>query len=127
MSRYTPDVFYDVSKLSILEKKKLLKHAAELAHNSNVRVDILTGWQREKITMSLSEILKKLKKNSHFVFIHRKGFLRNSGKPLEGEYQIETGFATMDAGPTYYLFIFMEERYLEEFIIKYNLIERQNQ
>lgn len=121
MNNYEPDIFYDVSKLSLSKKRNLLKDAYDLSFSWHA--DILKGWSREKIEMDFDEIFNKLKKDSHFVFIHRRGFSNRSSElgkiigPLPGEYLIETGF---NQG-SYYLFINCDLIHLDKFIQKYNL------
>jgi hypothetical protein len=71
--------------------------------------------------MDFETILEKLDDDSHYVFIHRRGFKSRSGKPLTFcEYALEIGFSTMNA-PSYFLFIYCDLKYLQNFIGKYNL------
>jgi hypothetical protein len=119
---YKPDEFYNTWGLTLDQKTEILKDA--LDRSSDWHVDVLDArksWARQKIEISFDDILKKLDDDCHFVFIHRKGFLGASGKPLPGEYQLEIGFATMRGEPSYFLFIHCIEEELSGFITKYHL------
>ena len=123
MDNYEQDIFYETRTLSIEQKKDLLLFAKE--NSTKWWVDFLDArksWAREKIEMSFDDILLKLDQDCHFVFIHRRGFKTPKGKPLSDcEYTLEIGFSTMKGEPTYYLFIFCDEKNLSKFLTKYHL------
>lgn len=124
VENYLQDEFYDTDELTLDQKRKLLEDAKKVSLSWNVDVlDCRKSWSRETIEMSFEDILKKLDDDSHFVFIHRKGFVGTNGKPLPGEYQLEIGFRTMRGEPDYYLFIFCDQKKLSRFITKYHLVK----
>jgi len=99
-------------------------------------VDHLPTFQRQRIDMPFEEVLKYLyvEKPVHFIIIHRKGW---EGHKPEGsnEWCLEIGFCTLarrnkletteiDIKGDLYLWVLVEEKYLDYFIQTYNLIER---
>lgn len=123
MENYEHDIFYETGSLSLDQKKNLLKEMRD--RSIDWHVDILNcsiSWARRKIEMKFEEILDKLLDDSHFVFIHRKGFKDAKGNPLPGEYLLEAGFSTMDYNPdTYYLWIYCDSKEIPYFVDKYDL------
>jgi hypothetical protein len=111
---YIYDIFYNVKDLSLDDKKNLLEEA--LIRSYEWRVDILESFQRQKIEMKFEDIIKKLKSDSHFIFIHRRGY-KNSGW---GKWRLETGFRTFSA-PDHFLWIWCEEEEIPYFVEKYKL------
>lgn len=104
-------IFYK-TEFSISNKKKLLIESKDLSYHWWVDIlDCSKSIRRQEIKMSFEDILNYLKKDSHFVFIHRRS-------PYE-EY-IEVGFSTMKT-PSYFLWVYCDIRYLSYFISKYNL------
>jgi hypothetical protein len=71
--------------------------------------------------MSFDTILEKLKDNSHFVFIDRRGFKKSDGKPQEGEYILEIGFSESEDQKNYYLFLFCDRKEIPFFINAFQL------
>lgn len=126
MDNYEQDIFYETKGLDLDAKKELLRYALENCDRWNVDVlDARKSWQRQSIEMSFDDILEKLDRDCHFVFIHRRGFRNSSGKPMgDKEYIIETGFSTMRGEPTYYLWVYCDENKLPEFVEKYCLKKR---
>ena len=122
-NNYEPDEFYNTHGLTLIQKKEILKDALDCSSDWHVDIlDARKSWQRQKIEMSSEEILKKLDKDCHFVFIHRKGFKGvESGKPLQGEYQLEIGFCTMREEPSYFLWINCDQKEILYFVEKYKL------
>ena len=110
---HNQDIFYNVSGLSIDQKKSILIDAKNLS--TVWWVDQLKGWRRERLEIDFDQILQELDKESHFVFIHRRGF-----KDLPGQYIIETGFSTF-TNPNKFLFIYCDLEHLPFFIEKYKL------
>jgi len=123
MDNYEQDIFYETKGLDLDTKKDLLRYALENCDRWNVDIlDARKSWQRQSIEMSFEDIIEKLDRDCHFVFIHRRGFKNSSGKPMGNhEYVLEIGFSTMKGEPTYYLWIFCDEKKLPEFLIKYHL------
>jgi hypothetical protein len=120
---YERDEFYETRELTLTQKKKILKDAYKCSFKWHVDIlDARKSWQRQKIEMSFEDALKKLDKDCHYVFIHRKGF-KGSRETYPNEYVLEIGFSTMKGEPTYFLFIFCDQEKLPEFISKYNLIK----
>ena len=126
MGNYEQDIFYKTRELTLDQKKDILKYAQEICDKWNVDIlDARKSWQRQTIEMSFEDILEKLDEDCHFVFIHRKGFKNSKGKPLgDQEYTLEIGFCTMRGEPTYFLFIYCNEKKLSKFLTKYHLEKR---
>lgn len=117
---YEHDSFYNTNHLSVDEKKKLLYEAKEKSYDWHVdKLDCKESFNRKSIEMEFEEVIEKMSSKSHFVFIHRRGYKTNT--PLF-KWRIETGFSSLSS-PNFYLFINMEEKFLDYFIKKYNLKE----
>lgn len=115
-NNYIKDTFYDMCEMSVDEKKQLLEEIHELAYES--RVDALEGWHRvTQPDMTFHDILKKLDKQSHVVFIHRRGY--ESWKLDEHRWCLEAGFTTLL--DRYYLFLYANEEHIPKLIEKYGL------
>lgn len=100
--------FYDTSGLSLEEKLAILDGAKEKADRWWVDIlDCSVSIRRQKIEMSYEEIKNKLANDSHFVIIHR------NNSPVEDH--LEIGFSTMGAEPNYYLWIYLDVKYIPEF------------
>jgi len=111
---FTNDIFYDTDNLSFPDRVQILYEAKQLCHNW--RVDILDcskSLARQKIDIPFDEILSKFDEDAHFVIIHRKLFY------LE-EYHVEIGFRAK-GGIDYFLWIYLDEKYIDHFVNKYNL------
>ena len=118
---YIPDEFYNTQKLTLEQKKEILEDARKLSFDWHVDVlDARKSWARQKIEMSFEDIIKKLDDHCHFVFIHRKGF-KGTRETYPNEYVLEIGFSTMRGEPSYFLFIFCDQKELSKFITKYHL------
>jgi hypothetical protein len=105
-------VFYDIQKLKIADRKKIISDA--FAVNDTWRVDELDcskSWRRQPIEMSFEDIMKKFDKSCHFTVIHRKDFSEEYG---------EVGFCTM-SDPSYFLWIYTSLANLETIIANHNL------
>ena len=105
---YYEDEFYDI-KGDTDTIRGLMVMAKDLSYNW--RVDILDcekDMSRRKIEMWFHDILGKLTKDSHVVFIHRRGVLGRN------KWHLEIGFCTLDS-PSYFLFIYCNESHLDEF------------
>jgi hypothetical protein len=120
---YYPDIFYAIHKLSFKNKIKLLKEAKELCFRWWEDIlDCNISFQRQKIEMSFEEALSKCDKNTHFVFIHRRGYVswRERNELMDG-WRFEVGYRTMTGPVDYFLWIEIDEDKIDGFIQKYNL------
>lgn len=124
MNEYSRDIFYNVDKLSVYDKKNILKDAKEKSYDWHVDILKNGNTARQQINMSFEDILLKLESNCHFVFIHRRGYEEWKSSNFYN-WNIEVGFATM-YGSSYYLFINMKEKELDYFIEKYKLKKMKN-
>jgi len=130
---YIQDIFYHTGHLSINEKIKLCKDAKELCYHWHVDIlDCSISPCRQEIDMEFEEILDKLEHTSHFVFIHRRGFIKDKDKIgdkrdlfTQNEWCLEIGFSTMQTGPSYYLWINCEQDYIEDLANKFNLTQNE--
>jgi hypothetical protein len=106
-------IFYDIDKLSVQKRKKIINDAFSLKFDWHVdKLDCNESFRRQRIEMSFDDIMIKFKGNCHFTVIHRKNI-------HDGEYG-EVGFCTKDM-VTYFLWIFITLKELENLIIKYKL------
>lgn len=124
------DIFYTTDHLSIEDKKNLLGDTKALCYHWHVDIlDCSKSWSRERINMSFDDALSKLKANSHFVVIHRRGFIEHKGKERDlfnmSEWCLEIGFTTMET-PSYYLWINCEPEHIEYIKTRYKLLELKN-
>lgn len=111
------DIFYRTNHLSVLEKKQLCKEAREKCLKWWVdKLDCSESFARQKIEMPFTNILKKLKRGSHFVFI-----IRNMNFVYDKDQFLEIGFRTM-TGIDYFLWIHCDIKNLDYFQKKYKLI-----
>jgi len=134
--QYFRDIFYMKAdgEFSLELQERILRDAKDKCFRW--WVDHLPGIARERIDMPFDEVLKYLytEKPVHFVIIHRRGWERY--KP-EGsnEWCLEIGFCTLalrnklatteiDIKGDLYLWVLVEEKYLDYFIQTYNLTER---
>lgn len=115
---YKQHIFYRTNHLSVEEKKKLLYEAKEKSYDWHVdKLDCNESYARKPIKMGFDEVIEKLTSDSHFIFIHRRGFITNSEFH---RWKVETGFSTLSS-PDYYLFVYMEENELNYFVNNYRL------
>ncbi len=124
---YTQDVFYDVSKMKIDTKRKVLIDAKDKSYDWWVdKLDCSISFSRQQIEMSFEEIMEKLSDSCHFVIIHRKGYTPQNQDDKDDiwRWKLEIGFSTM-TGVSYYLFIYVDQEYLEYFIKTYKLKEQK--
>ena len=116
MSIYTPDIFYHNDHLNIDEKKELCREGYTKSYDW--WADHMVGIQRQKIEMKFETILAKLEIDSHFVFIHRKGYEDWRDKEwFNTSWCLEIGF---NSG-IYYLWILIKEDEIPYFVEKYKL------
>lgn len=96
--------FFDTTNLSLNQKRELIRWALE-QDGADWWVDILDcsqSWYRQRIDMSLDDIIGKLDDKCHFVVVERS---------LPKKY-LEIGFSTMTS-PDYFLWINLDESFLE--------------
>ena len=118
------NIFYKTDNLNLKAKKKILRDAKSKCYNWWVDIlDCNKSWSRQRIDMPFENIIKKLKNNSHFVIIHRKGYEPKNQKDINDvfRWKLEFGFSTLGLGPSYFLWIYVEQEQLKYFIDKYNL------
>ncbi|MCK9273385.1 hypothetical protein M0P65_07655 [Candidatus Gracilibacteria bacterium] len=118
-SDYLDHIFYTTEHLSFCEKNTILNDAIDTSYLWWVDIlDCNVSFSREKINMSIEQIMSKFNDRCHFVIIYRRGY----EKPFHGE----IGFSTLDNNKnTYFLFIYLNEEKFYELIKKYKLIERK--
>ena len=108
------DKFF-TTRLFELSKKREILEDAKLKCDNDWSVNILDctkSCTRQGIEMDWETIMSKLDDTCHFVIIHR---IR--------EFYIEFGFCEMHDEPNLFLFVNVDEKYLNYFIDKYNLKE----
>jgi IS4 transposase len=118
---YHYDTFYHTKQLSIKRKKELLNEAKEKCFRWSVDKNEL--WVRVPVEMSWEDILAKLDKSCHFVFIHRKGY--EEDQHGGDRWLLEIGFSTMAGVPDYYLWVDLDEKEIPYFVEKYQLTINQ--
>ena len=112
------DVFYNSSLLTKDEKNQILNEAKELCERCYVDIKKENSWTRERIDLSFEKILKKIDDHSHFVIIHRKGFV---GIVDDFNWCLEIGFSTFKTKDDYFLWIYLKEDKIDYFVNKYKL------
>lgn len=114
---YVDDLFYDTSSLTHEQQISLLKEAKLLCRLWWVDIlDCSKSCARQRTEMLFDEIMARFKKDSHFVFINRKG------SDPDG-YVLETGFRAMSQ-VDYFLWIHLDEKYINRFLKRYPLRAR---
>ena len=119
---YHHDIFYHTSKLTLKKKKELLEEAKE--RSIQWMVDVHESWQRVPIKMSWEDIMAKLDKKCHYVFIHRRGYDEH-GPEIGSEWFLEIGFCTMADNPDYFLWVNLDQKEIPYFVEKYNLTKNE--
>lgn len=123
MKQYIQDVFYNTDHLTIDDKIQLCRDGYGKCYEWWIdKLDCSISWGRQKIEMSLDDILKKLDNSCHFVVIHRKGYEENKDIDI-WKWNLEIGFCTME-NISHYLWIKIEETEIPYFINKYKLTPR---
>lgn len=113
-NRHYHDIFYDIYNLSFKKKVQLLREAKELCYEWWADIlDCDKSWSREKIEISFEEAMKKCDKETHFVFIHRRGY-------KNWDWRLEIGYRSMTT-PDYFLWIEVKEDKIDELVKKYKL------
>lgn len=132
---YLHDIFYtNKNKKSSSElQETILRDAKDKCFRW--WVDHAPTWTREEIDMPFEEVIKYLhiEKPVHFTIIHRRGW--EGFKPKDSnEWCLEIGFCTLarknkletteiDIKGDLFLWILLDEEYLDYFIKKYSLIK----
>lgn len=123
MSQYHSNVYYDTRGLTLAQKEDMIRTAHADSYEWWVDVlDMNDGPCRKKIDMDLDGIISKLDQQCHFVFIHRKGYDDRSDS-VWGRWYLEVGFGTI-TGVSYYLWVHVDEKLLEKYVTKYNLVNK---
>ena len=124
MDEYKKDIFYlNTREFSSELQEKICRDA----HSKSYEwwVDNQPEWQRQKIDMSLDEILKYLyTENIHFTVVYRKGYESWNKPGSWQQWNLEIGFCTMSRkhkDGDLFLWIRLDEKYIDEFVEKYNL------
>jgi hypothetical protein len=112
------DIFFDVSEMTLEEKKSIIKDAFAVCDNWKTDVlDCSVSFTRQSIDMTFDETLDLLDDSCHFVVINRKGYSER--------FCGEIGFCTMDIGKNIFLFIYTSEEALEQLVSKHKLKKRE--
>ena len=122
MGEYLQDIFYDTSKISKNQFKKLIKEAHGLCYNW--WVDDKPTWARRQIDMPLYKVLNILhrttRRHLHLTCIHRRGFA------FEKE-NLEIGFCTLSRkskNGDIFLWIQVDVEHMDYLLSKYGLFKR---
>jgi len=124
---YINDQFYKVKHLSLETKIEIIEDAYSQKYRWWVdKLDCNESFARQTIDWTFDQIMEKFSDGAHFIFIHRQGFVHDRGFPDPGDeygfnrYHLEVGFRVM-SGIDYFLWIYVDESKVEEFVEKYNL------
>jgi len=110
---YSPDIFYDINRLSLKRKEALFREAKKKAIRWWVDIlDCTKSCCRQTIKMPFEEAMKKLP-GAHCVFIHRRGY-------ENWEWRLEVGYRAM-TGLDYFLWINVDQKEIEGLVKKYKL------
>lgn len=119
---YKPDIFYDTSKISKNQFKKLIKEAHGLCYNW--WVDDKPTWTRRQIDMPLYKVLnifhRTTRRHLHLTVIHRRGFKFETPN-------LEIGFCTLarkSKNGDIFLWIQVDIEHMEYLLGKYGLFKR---
>lgn len=102
--------------LSLKKKEQLLREAKDLSNK--IFIDEKDErYKRVPSELSFEDMIKKMDKTSHYVFIERKVL------PLAESPYLEVGFCTMGAPfpGDWFLFIYLDHSHLWHFVDKYKL------
>lgn len=110
---YSPDIFYDINKLSLKKKEALLREAKGMSIRWWVdALDCTKSMLRKTVEMPFDEAMKKIS-HALCVFIHRRGY-------DNWQWYLETGFRTMTS-PDYFLWINVNQTEIEGLVKKYKI------
>ena len=116
MELYQPHIFYNTNNLDLKTMVEICDYAYE--KKDSFQVDILdcnVSWSRQYIEMTYKEIMNKLKYDSTFRVILRRGYNKPKGEIM---------FRTMEI-PDFFLWINITPENLESLIKKFNLEENK--
>ncbi len=112
MEEYKNDIFYYTRELDLKTKRAICDYAYK--RNTNFQVDILdcnVSWQRQYVEMSYEEVMKKLKQDTFFRVILRRGYDKPKG---------EVVFRTMEI-PDYFLWLNITVEDLEQLLKEFGI------
>jgi hypothetical protein len=116
---YINDIFFDTGEFSLEFKIQILKRAHELSYHW--WSDVLRSYQREKIEdADFDESIKSLNEDSHFVIIHRRGYVEWNTEESWNKWKGEIAFRTLYSKDIFVFLYLTEEnlyKLLEEFKI----------
>jgi hypothetical protein len=119
---YLQDIFYSTNDLSFETKLEILEWAKE--HSYDYHIDVLRGGvARKRTDMDFDEGIQYFSDDSHFVVIHRRGYDDWNNPNSFNKWKLEVGFRTMKA-IDYFMFIYCDEKYVDEIVEKFNLSPR---
>ena len=122
MTEYYHDVFYDLTGLHIDTLKVLFYQALALADVAYVdKLDCRESCLRKRTTYDPEAYINKITLEDHNVFIYRRGDIRDKNSDGLRKWILEIGSSTMGNPPDYFLFMFVDESYLEAFTTQFNL------
>ena len=121
MNEHHRDIFCNTDNRPLKQKIEILEWAKE--HCFEWCVDILDcskSWARKRIEMSWEDIMKKFDEKAYLVVIHRRGYENWKGKDPY-RWCLEVGFRESNPGPEHFLWIYCDEKYVEEIRKKFKL------
>ena len=118
---YKHDIFYRTNHLTLEDKINICTDAKLKGYHWWVDIlDCRKSWMRQRIDMSFNRILTMLKEGTHFVVINRFPIIKIPFKGVDT--YLEIGFRTM-TGPDYFLWMYVDIKWLDFFTFKYGLEE----
>lgn len=122
MNKYHQNIFYD-ARFSLDKKKEICDWAKERCKIWRVdKLDIAESWARQEIEMSYEDIMKLLNDKCHFTIIHRRGYEEWKEEPnFETNWCLEVGFSTMGLSPEYFLWVYCDEKYVDDIVREFKL------
>lgn len=110
------DIVYNTDKLSIDIKKEICEWSKHRSFDWWVDIlDCSKSSRRHKIKCSWEKIIEKLNDSCHFTVINRR----------DGIYKyVEVVFCTLAMRPDYFLWVLIDEDYLNDLISTFNLTEK---
>ncbi len=109
-------LFYKTLGIDLDTKKEILEYGKSICYNWWVdEIDCSKSLRRVKVDMSFDDIMSKLDYKSHFTIIHRRGSVE--------KWYIEIGFHTMTNNVNHYLWVCIDESFLNDLVMQFNLEE----
>ena len=127
MTEIYQDVFYGLDHLDNDDLKALFRQALAFSDVAYVdKLDCEESWLRKRTSNNPEAYIDKIGSNTrgyyeHNVFIHRRGDIRDKNSDGPRQWILEIGSSTMGNPPDYFLFIFVDESYLEALTTQFNL------